>query len=416
VAGELTCVVSIHGIGFQSAPGTAETGWPDGYADHLHELLYAELAKQGIALSDDPGRNTERAERFNNKPGTAGPIYVQSSWTPVPPITDPKEQGLSRLGIWKLNTATLQKEVDMEKAPPMVQGDARIAHIAVVYSDLEEKRPLPGSAMETVTRSALSLSHYSSVTDLVRAAVRDFGPILHHAFGHGKEPNSLRVRRDPQAKVVNLQSPQVPERPATQPPKADNAFTILRTLEDDVAAYVCRNDLRERVRSFVRDALLLLANRTDVGTIIINSHSNGTVIAFDVLREFPHSWASKIKTLVTLGSPLRKYADLFFWGTDVGSLKFTERWINIFDEADPVADPLRPPATWRLHEDWRGPFSESLYQWSSDAGPQTVTDELVNNVENSPDGSLRAHNYWDNEAEVVPRLAALVRVEVPAAV
>ncbi len=416
MAGELTCVVSIHGIGFQSAPGTAEAGWPEGYADHLHELLYAELAKQGLTLSDDLGRNTERAEHFNNKPGTAGPIYVQSSWTPVAPITDPKEQGLSRLGIWKMNDATGQKEVDMKQAPPLVQGDARMAHIALVYSDLEEKRPLPGSALETLARSALSLSHYTSVTDLVRTAVRDLGPILHHSFGHGQEPNSLRVRRDPQARVVNLQSPQAPARPAPQAPKADNAFTILRQLEDDVAAYVCRNDLRERVRSFVRDALVLVASRSDVGRVIVNAHSNGTVIAFDVLREFPHSCASKIKTFVTLGSPLRKYADLFFWGTDVGSLKFAENWVNIFDEADPVADPLMPPTQWRLHEDWRGPFNESLYQWTNETGRHNVTDERVDNVQHSPDGSLRAHNYWDNAFEVVPRLATLIRERVPAAV
>jgi hypothetical protein len=52
--------------------------------------------------------------------------------------------------------------------------------------------------------------------------------------------------------------------------------------------------------------------------------------------------------------PASKVRRLFFWGTDVGSLKFAENWINIFDEADPVADPLKPPAQWRLHEDWRG--------------------------------------------------------------
>ncbi len=75
-----------------------------------------------------------------------------------------------------------------------------------------------------------------------------------------------------------------------------------------------------------------------------------------------------------------------------------------------------PPTQWRLHEDWRGPFNESLYQWTNETGRHNVTDERVDNVQHSPDGSLRAHNYWDNAFEVVPRLATLIRERVPAAV
>jgi hypothetical protein len=33
----------------------------------------------------------------------------------------------------------------------------------------------------------------------------------------------------------------------------------------------------------------------------------------------------------------------------------------------------------------------------------------VDNVTNSPEGPLRTHNYWDNEAEFVAGLANVVR-------
>ena len=71
--------------------------------------------------------------------------------------------------------------------------------------------------------------------------------------------------------------------------------------------------LRQRVRSFVTEALLRLAHRTDVDGIIVNSHSQGTVVAFDVLRDFPVVDKDRIQALVTAGSPLRKYVDLGIW-------------------------------------------------------------------------------------------------------
>ncbi len=57
------------------------------------------------------------------------------------------------------------------------------------------------------------------------------------------------------------------------------------------------------IRSFVLDALWRLASRKDVSSIVINAHSNGTVIAFDALCSLPPAAASKIRALVTAGSP-----------------------------------------------------------------------------------------------------------------
>jgi hypothetical protein len=36
---------------------------------------------------------------------------------------------------------------------------------------------------------------------------------------------------------------------------ASGALGVVRTMEDDVVAYVCRNDLRESIRRFIAEAL-----------------------------------------------------------------------------------------------------------------------------------------------------------------
>jgi hypothetical protein len=392
--GDLTCLVTIHGIGFEQAPTSTESGgWIDGYADRLHQLLNKRLHENKTVLSDDPGRDDERAQR-NGGPGTSGPVYVQSSV--AMPGKNPKEEGLKRLGTWDAGTVKIE-------AAPLRHADEPIAHIALVYSNLEENGPLPGSAVDAAARAALSLGHYTSVAGLIQMAVHDLGPILIHPAQGQSTDSSLRVRTDARLSARPVLSTE--SRPASPIPAQaqrsvahpTDVFAIVRQLEDDVAAYVCRNDLRERVRSFVRDALTRLASRPDVGSIVINSHSNGTVIAYDVLREFPRSLVSVIDSFLTFGSPLRKYADLFYWGADVGDIALINKWTNYYDGCDPVADPLK--ATFS----WTAPVS------GLSASP---TDVEVYNIKNSPDSGLRAHDYWDNDEDVVRQLTAYLNDSV----
>jgi hypothetical protein len=390
----ITCLVTIHGIGFEQPP----VGDIPGYADTLHERLSRFL--DASLLSDDPGR--QRTTR-----GQAGPIYVQSSW---PPSSMNTEAGLSRLGTWQQSRVRV---VDGSKAP-LVAGGARISHVALVYSHLQDQGPRPGSAIETAARAALSLGHYTTILGLAHTVFADIQGVV----SHGSQPapsTSLRVRTDAPPPTHHLLSQVLPHHAATDGAPT-GLLATLRTLENDVAAYVCRNDLRERVRTFVRDALHRLCYRDDVASVVVNAHSNGTVIGFDVMRQLTPIAAQKVRWLVTAGSPLRKYTDLFYWGTEVGSMAAMgapDGWTNFWDERDPVADPLAPPQEWR-----RGsalpPASPdiSLYQKVSDSGvvvPVPIHDRLVDNLRNSAPGGLQAHNYWDNDEEVVRPLADILR-------
>ncbi len=171
--------------------------------------------------------------------------------------------------------------------------------------------------------------------------------------------------------------------------------------------------MRECIRGFVLDALLRLACREDVDGIVINAHSNGTVIAFDVARELPPFAAKEIAAFVTAGSPLRKYADLFTWGRHMTTCPRIEQWMDFLDPKDPVADRLRPAPVWRIGDPITPEVLTGFYTAidpnTGDTYPMFIDDQHVNNRVNSSGGGLQAHNYWDNDPDFVKPLAGILQ-------
>jgi hypothetical protein len=215
--------------------------------------------------------------------------------------------------------------------------------------------------------------------------------------------------------------------PAQAVSESPGVFETVRALQDDVASYVTRNDLRERVRDFVEDALLLLADRPDISAVIINAHSQGTVLCWDVLCRLPFSsWAHDhdkraglFRHFVTAGSPIRKYVDMFAWGDQVGELAAALppigglTWHNFVDPHDPVADPLNPPSGWRPGDPWDQqpePDGGLLVARDPDGAVRHVDidDVAVDNIEYSSGGGLQAHDYWNNENQFVTCLGELL--------
>jgi hypothetical protein len=399
------CLVTVHGIGFQRPP---ERGEP-GYADGLHDLLRRSL---GDLLGDDPER-----------PATGGPVYVQSSWgTPPAP-----EKGLMRLD------------------QPLIGRRGRIAHVALVYSDSEPLEPRLGSVTDTVARALLAHRHYTSVLGALRLLAGDVWALLHEkgATGPLEAGSSLRPRDAPPTQredieeILHGQTPANPlllAHPAGPPD--EGLLGTMCALEDDLATYICRNDLRERVRSFVAQALERLLARVAAGQlagVVVNAHSQGTVACWDALCRLPFSTQSieeravGIRRLITAGSPIRKYVDLFAWGQRVGEMAALSeaafQWHNYWDPKDPVADPLDPPANWRPGEDpeavsaARPPeVNGLLVAVDPDTGTRRhfpVQDHRVDNITHSSGGGLQAHDYWNNVDEFVGPLADLLRALVP---
>jgi hypothetical protein len=376
-----TCLVTIHGIGFQQPPD----GSTPGYADDLHSNLATFLAG---SLGDDP-------ERTRSTAAESGAVYVESLW-PLVDAMPSSEEGLKRLGSWDpTRLGTLQPN-----PPPLVEagGPANVAHVALVYSHLEFVGPQLAASLEASVQAALNLAHYEPVLTLAHSLFLDAKALFRHAAHGSGPPVSLRPRGDVRSSAPTAS-------PGSQP---SGIFATIRQLEDDVAAYVTRNALRERVRDFVREALMRIAARDDIDTIVVNSHSQGTVVSFDVMRSVPDSAARAVTwRFVTAGSPLRKYRDLFSWGDDVADIHGIDGWTNFYDDSDPVADPLalaNPSDISTL---------TTLFRWiDPERGvqiEQLVSDERVDNLANCVHpGGLQAHNYWDNLPDFVRPLAKML--------
>jgi hypothetical protein len=389
----VTCVVTIHGIGFQQPPDDEQGVL--GYADAFHRRLSTVL--QG-ALGDDPNRIRDH--------NVHGPVYVHSNW---PRGTGGVELGLARLGKWQD-----QRPASVSTDQPLVDGDQTLAHVALVYAHLEPKTAAIGPLAEISTMAAVSLGHYTSVTGLLHMAWTDLAALLPHAGGNAQPTPSLQARTDELSAVSDHPVAGIFQSIIGQPETPTGLLATLRQLENDVAAYVTRNELRQRVRSFIQESLLRLAYRPDVAGIVVNSHSQGTAIAFDVLRDFPPVALSKIKAFITAGSPLRKYVDLFQWGDEVGCIYGVGPWTNFWDVKDPVADSLNATADWKPGQPAdRARDVDGLFRAADpDTGnylPFWIDEVVVDNLTNSQGGGLQAHNYWDNEPEFVAPVAQLLR-------
>ena len=377
---ERVCVVTVHGIGFQQAPGDRVPG----YADALHDSLRTEL---GDKLGEDPERPA------------GGLVYVRSE------VDRSSSKGLERL----------------ENGRPLSSGRS-IAHVALVYSPSEPLVPRAGSAADTLARALLAHSHYVSILGATRlllgdalAAIREHQPV--------SASSSLRPRDDPLLDHPRSHLTRLLHHNggSEAPPGPLGVFTAL---EDDIATYVARNDLRERVRGFVEAALLAIADRDDVDAIVVNAHSQGTVVCWDVLCRLPlFAWRKDnalrgtLRAFVTAGSPIRKYVDLFAWGDLVGQMAALEEgafsWLNLWDPHDPVGDPLDPPTEWRpgTPTSTPGPQDGLLRARDPDSGTprhMPVRDVKVDNINDSSGGGLQAHDYWNNTKQFIPELVEVL--------
>ena len=383
----LTCLVTIHGIGFQQPPQPGVAG----YADALHARLCAQLP----GLSDDPLKQSWQ-------PAAPAPIYVHSQY---PAAGGTREQGLARLGSWKDDACSA---IDVVGAP-LARDSASVAHVALVYANLEDLGSQQEATAETLLKAVAEHGHYNSLLSTLRTVLVDAAAMMHeHHEAAPAGPGGVMPRADvPRPKDHGFARIKHLWHHAENAAIKASISGTMHQLEDDICAYVARNDARERVRSFVRESLLRLAAREDVGALVLNTHSNGTVMGFDALRDLPVTAAAKVRSFITCGSPLRKYAELFSWGHEIGNIRHAGRWENYFDPRDPVADPLAHPVGWRAGEPFDASRFDPFVAWPSDAEsgtPFPIADFEVDNLKNSSGGGLQAHNYWANENEFIPPL------------
>ncbi len=346
-----------------------------------------------LVLSDDPDRQDDRQE------GESVPIYVESLWPPDSNQPS-REAALRRLGSWDVGQANVIFD-PKDKTHQLVKGSARIAHVALVYSDLEEGEPAFLTPAIAAAMAVIYSFHYGNVGGLVETLFRDVQPLLKTMADDAKkwlEHPSLSIRQSHQAVALG------------QP---EGLGAVIHNLKNDVAAYVCQNGRRQHVRTFITEALQRLASRGDVAAIVLNTHSNGTIMGIDALQELPPSVREKISTFITAGSPIRKYVDFFTWGKYLTVLPGIDQWVNCwrnyYDNRDFVADPLLPCAGWEINTVPTAAQKTGIYQaFDSATGAISkipIQDVPVDNVHNNPEGHQGAHDYWDNTQDFIESVA-----------
>ena len=157
----------------------------------------------------------------------------------------------------------------------------------------------------------------------------------------------------------------------------------LSTVEDliaDVGNYVARNGVRSGVQQVLHGVLGVETGDPAKRALVV-AHSQGTIISYDVLRQAGQNYPG-LRTLITMGSPLRKYVGPLQWGRAQLGVPDGLRWLNVYDKNDIVGKDLNGALDWQ--------------------SPQPI-DTLVDNVKNAGG----AHNHWAN-----PQVTRLVAVEV----
>src|SRR5216683_4696477 len=239
-ASQITCLVTLHGIGFEQPPQPGAEN--SGYADLLHLHLKTCL---GAQLSDDPNRT-----RRPDHPGENGAIYVQSHWRDAQGRAS-REEGLNRIGKW---CDDLQR-VNITDAPLVANGEP-ISHVALVYSNLEPTGPAVGATLTILGMGLFASSPYANALGLLHMVLTDGLALFKYPTTPEGEPTSIRPRTDWRHPFANLVGYHGQAAPRSSP----GVLAAFRNVEDDVACYVCYNEERERVRSFVREALTRLAS------------------------------------------------------------------------------------------------------------------------------------------------------------
>ncbi|MGE5264306.1 MAG: esterase/lipase family protein [Acidobacteriota bacterium] len=139
----------------------------------------------------------------------------------------------------------------------------------------------------------------------------------------------------------------------------------------DAASDVIRYLFDGKMQKSIRNRLAQALDQATAGDaeIILVSHSLGTVVAFDVLRELAGRYP--IKRFVTMGSPLRKLATTGIHPVDLGAIttQTIPFWRNLYDNTDLVADAIGP------------------------AFPAYPIEDVFIQVADLP---IPSHNYWEN--------------------
>ncbi len=146
--------------------------------------------------------------------------------------------------------------------------------------------------------------------------------------------------------------------PREERPASITAFTLpgrvnaIASLTKDITLYLFDSTVAAKVRARVTAAFDRAAGRFE--EIVVFSHSLGTVIAFDALKECADQYR-QFSYWFTAGSPLAKLRRIGMRNDELGAIRTdtVRHWFNLYDTTDIIADvlgPCFPKPGYRLHD------------------------------------------------------------------
>lgn len=155
---------------------------------------------------------------------------------------------------------------------------------------------------------------------------------------------------------------------------------IIATDLNQVASYLFSSKIYNAIQTRMLDGLNKAMGMGD--ELVIASHSLGSVVAFDALRQV--SAGHNVSTFFTLGSPLSKLRRLSIRTADLGAIPdMVGEWLNLYDTTDPVANALGPV------------FPSNQFR---------LRDVFVD-VDNDP---IHSHDYFGNPESLAELAAAML--------
>ena len=188
----ITCLLTIHGIGFQQFPD--DDAGVAGYADELHRALRDQASPAPPCSATTPS-----APGVGRPPVTRAPSMCRAAGLPN---RCEQEKGLERLGrLLDREARTLQSPL-----PDLVEPGKTIAHVALVYTPLEETGPDPIATLELTVRGLFSAAHYATLTGGLTMLGRDVKAILHPPAGPPVLPPRAQTSRAPTCRTARASS------------------------------------------------------------------------------------------------------------------------------------------------------------------------------------------------------------------
>jgi V8-like Glu-specific endopeptidase len=245
----------------------------------------------------------------------------------------------------------------------------QIAYEPVWWADLSRVDQLEASALAPAAPAGTSSVTYE-------LAYQQYA--LYVAAGKTDELEALELGIPPLDRVIGNVLARV----------GDTTVTV-RDQANDVANYVSNNGVRLAIQRRLSDKLFEVHTKYPGASVILGSHSQGTIIAYDVLR-LNGAQYSRVDTWVTMGCPLGWYLNFGRWGGEQLGIPPSLKWLNFWDSKDPVGRALSSMVTWEKPR------------------PDDV------DVNNHGRG-LDPHDHWHNP-DVVQRYFELLQAHVAAAV